>query len=140
MSNCYSSQAEYEDHNFQGGMCKDCGQVDKPAVKALSAQVSMLEQKVTELTERNRRLANQVVGYQSRVNDSLSEIIRTTKAEALESVRSLIQDLTGNDDDPCQFDHHGGCQAHGYLTLEPGELCPQEQAKRWLRARAEATS
>lgn len=33
------------------------------------------------------------------------------------------------DDDPCYFDHHGGCQAHGYLSLEPGEKCPHQEAK-----------
>jgi hypothetical protein len=37
-----------------------------------------------------------------------------------------------NEDDDCWFDHHGGCQAHGYLSLEPGEECPQAQAKRLL--------
>jgi hypothetical protein len=40
---------------------------------------------------------------------------------------SVLADLV--DPDPCWFDHHGGCQAHGYLSLEPGELCPHEQAK-----------
>ena len=33
------------------------------------------------------------------------------------------------DPDPCWFDHHGGCQAHGFLSLKPGEMCPEEQAK-----------
>lgn len=37
------------------------------------------------------------------------------------------------DRDPCWFDHHGGCQAHGYLDLQPGEVCPQQEAKDWLR-------
>ena len=45
-------------------------------------------------------------------------------------VRRLIADLV--DPDPCSFDHHGGCQAHGYLSLEPGEVCPQAEAKQWL--------
>lgn len=40
-----------------------------------------------------------------------------------EFLRSLI------DDAPCEFDHHGGCQAHGYLSLESGEMCPQQQLK-----------
>lgn len=44
---------------------------------------------------------------------------------------SLIRDLT--DRDECSFDHHGGCQAHGYLSLEPGELCPQQEAKDWAK-------
>jgi hypothetical protein len=38
------------------------------------------------------------------------------------------------DDEDCWFDHHGGCQAHGYLGLEPGETCPQAQLKALLDA------
>lgn len=66
----------------------------------------------------------------------LEQVRADAKREALEGVRTLIQDLTTNDDDPCQFDHHGGCQAHGYLNLEHGEVCPQEAAKRWLQDQA----
>jgi hypothetical protein len=44
--------------------------------------------------------------------------------------RDLLESLV--DDDPCWFDHNGGCQAHGYLALEPGEVCPQEELKRLL--------
>jgi hypothetical protein len=33
------------------------------------------------------------------------------------------------DQDECRFDHHGGCHAHGYLSLEPGEQCPHAEAK-----------
>lgn len=33
--------------------------------------------------------------------------------------------------------HHGGCQAHGYLSLQPGELCPHQEAKNLLRAELE---
>ena len=73
-------------------------------------------------------------GAYAEFDRAIAKIRADAKVEALESVRTLIQDLTTNDDDPCQFDHHGGCQAHGYLTLEPGELCPQEVAKRWLKA------
>lgn len=42
----------------------------------------------------------------------------------------LLQSLTDPDD--CWFDHHGGCQAHGFLSLEPGELCPHAEAKQVL--------
>lgn len=41
--------------------------------------------------------------------------------------RSLLESLVSDDD--CDFDHHGGCQAHLYLSLEPGEKCPQQQLK-----------
>lgn len=47
--------------------------------------------------------------------------------------KRLIRDFTDPDD--CWFDHSGGCQAHGYLSLEPGELCPHAEAKRdWIDA------
>lgn len=53
-------------------------------------------------------------------------LTRAEKAEA------LLRDLVDPDD--CWFDHNGGCQAHGYLSLEPGELCPHAEAKSLLAA------
>jgi hypothetical protein len=50
----------------------------------------------------------------------------------MDAPRDLLESLV--DDDPCWFDHHGGCQAHGYLSLEPGELCPQAELKALLAA------
>lgn len=50
-----------------------------------------------------------------------------------ELLRSLI------DPDNCWFDHNGGCQAHGFLSLEPGEKCPHAQAKELLAAHDEKT-
>lgn len=47
----------------------------------------------------------------------------------------LLEALT--DRDECWFDHHGGCQAHGFLSLEPGERCPQAEAQEMLAALAE---
>ncbi len=38
------------------------------------------------------------------------------------------------DDSECWFDHHGGCQQHGYLSLRPEQLCPQEEVKQILTA------
>jgi hypothetical protein len=57
--------------------------------------------------------------------------------ERLDTADALIRDLTDSGD--CSFDHHGGCQAHGYLSLEPGETCPQQDAKDWARAALTAT-
>ncbi|MBF6289290.1 hypothetical protein [Nocardia cyriacigeorgica] len=51
-------------------------------------------------------------------------------AHELAQLRQLVRDLT--DPDECWFDHHGGCQAHGYLSLEPGELCPHAEAKQLI--------
>lgn len=50
--------------------------------------------------------------------------------EAVEAAYPIIRDMVDPDD--CWFDHGGGCQAHGYLSLEPGETCPQYDAKKWL--------
>lgn len=61
------------------------------------------------------------------------ERLRAERAAALR----LIRDLT--DDDDCWFDHHGGGQAHGYLSLGPGEKCPQQEAKELIAANEETT-
>ena len=49
-----------------------------------------------------------------------------------EQAYRLINELVDPDD--CWFDHDGGCQAHGYLSLMPGEKCPQAEAKEWIAA------
>ncbi|HEY8702267.1 MAG TPA: hypothetical protein VIM08_15105 [Arthrobacter sp.] len=54
--------------------------------------------------------------------------------EVIARATTLIHDLT--DRAECHFDHHGGCQAHGYLSLEPGETCPQYDAKQWAAVTA----
>lgn len=62
----------------------------------------------------------------------LSKRLHTPGAGAVrvsEEVTALLHDLT--DADECQFDHHGHCQAHGWLTA--GE-CPHARAKRLTAA------
>src|SRR5262249_18999095 len=49
------------------------------------------------------------------------------RAEELEALMSCFVDP-----DPCRFDHHGGCQAHGFLSLQPGEKCPQAELNELL--------
>ena len=49
--------------------------------------------------------------------------------------RELLESLVSPDE--CWFDHHGGCQGHGYLSLEPGEQCPQQELKDLLANGAE---
>ncbi len=56
----------------------------------------------------------------------------TREAPSHATLFRLIRDLLDSDD--CWFDHHGGCQAHGYLSLEPGALCPPAEAKLVLAA------
>lgn len=41
----------------------------------------------------------------------------------------LVEDL--HDPEPCWYDHHGYCQAHGWMATEPP--CPHARAQRLLR-------
>jgi hypothetical protein len=56
--------------------------------------------------------------------------IEAEQGEPSEQIKQLLADLIDPDD--CWFDHHGGCQAHGYLSLKPGEKCPHAEAKELL--------
>lgn len=48
----------------------------------------------------------------------------------------LLESLA--DSGNCWFDHHGGCQEHGYLSLSHGELCPQSELKEILTKHKES--
>lgn len=65
--------------------------------------------------------------------DLVQHIDRLAKASQSlpDHVLDLIRDLT--DEDDCYFDHHRGCQAHGYLNLQ-GRKCPHQEAKELLAA------
>lgn len=78
---------------------------------------------------------------QHKAADWLAELLAenerlTARAEAAEQAvqerNRLLAELT--DPDPCWFDHNGGCQAHGFLSLEPGQTCPMNDAQGILRA------
>jgi hypothetical protein len=43
----------------------------------------------------------------------------------------LLQSLV--DEGECWFDHHGGCQEHGFISLKHGEECPHAEAKRLIK-------
>lgn len=60
----------------------------------------------------------------------LAEVLEKHMQEREAQLRQLIRDMT--DPGKCWFDHHGGCQEHGYLDLKPGELCPHAEAKQLL--------
>lgn len=65
------------------------------------------------------------------LREARAEISRHHKLIA--EMRDLLECLI--DEDDCHFDSHGGCQTHMFLSLEPGEICPNEQAKRLLNRR-----
>lgn len=66
----------------------------------------------------------------------VDEIRATQRAEVSGDVSTeLLLSLVDRDD--CWFDHHGGCQAHGYLRLEHGQVCPQAELKEILKERGD---
>lgn len=60
----------------------------------------------------------------------VAEVLDKHMQKREQKMRQLIRDMT--DPGKCWFDHHGGCQEHGYLDLKPGELCPHAEAKQLL--------
>lgn len=61
------------------------------------------------------------------INDRMAADRERLIAER-DTYRDLAKELY--DDEPCSFDHHGGCQAHGWLEPGPGEECPDGRAQR----------
>lgn len=55
------------------------------------------------------------------------EALREWLVEALDLLRDHVVD-----DEQCQFDHHGGCQTHGDLDLQPGGTCYMVRARRLI--------
>lgn len=51
--------------------------------------------------------------------------VMVPKSDVIEAAERIESTLSGT---KCWFDHHGGCQEHGYLSLEPGEICPEASA------------
>lgn len=71
--------------------------------------------------------------YQAAAEHAAGEIVEKAWVDdALIVSRDLLESLV--DSDACWFDHHGGCQGHGYLSLQPGEICPQMELRQLLSA------
>ena len=68
----------------------------------------------------------------SEVWDALAQRTKDLEAEQAQvaEATALLREFV--DDDPCQLDHHGGCQTHGFLEPEPGERCHVERAREFL--------
>jgi hypothetical protein len=62
--------------------------------------------------------------------DDMKTVLAAVLAVIERDYLHVMADLV--DTEPCWFDHHGGCQAHGFLSLEPGEKCPHAEAKELL--------
>ena len=80
----------------------------------------------TSELEKIRERADRIAAFEM----TQAERDRASLLDVLDSALNLMRDLTDPDD--CTFDHHGCCQAHGYLDLAPGDKCPQREAKEMI--------
>lgn len=79
-------------------------------------------------------VTSDIEGPVDAIAEALLPLVAAERAAETRTAADLIADLT--DPDPCWYDHHGYCQAHGWFATDPS--CPHARAKA-LRARADAT-
>ena len=70
--------------------------------------------------------------YEAEFDRWLATVEAAAEQRGAAPLLKLLEELVDPDD--CWFDHHGGCQAHGFISLEPGETCPHQDAKELIRA------
>lgn len=58
-------------------------------------------------------------GFMARAREDVPFLL-----DRVAELEGLVRDLT--DPDPCHFDHHGYCQAHGWMDTDPA--CPHGRA------------
>jgi hypothetical protein len=66
---------------------------------------------------------------------AVSAVVELLERDFVRPLRDTVIELHGVlvdmvDPDPCQYDHHGYCQAHGWLQTQPP--CPHLRAKKLL--------
>lgn len=103
MSNCYSSQAEYDDHSFVNGLCTDCNAVDRPGIKELGAQLATaLRQRDGLALERdacnakNRQLVSESVGWKLRAvaaEKHLADAVGYIERNSSEGMDTLVEEV-----------------------------------------------
>ncbi|MBD3550826.1 hypothetical protein [Streptomyces sp. SP18CM02] len=72
------------------------------------------------------RYVNQFFGHEIAAQlRRLADEAKPVEPTRLALVEALVSDFI--DPDPCHFDHHGYCQAHGWFATDPG--CPHGRAK-----------
>ena len=76
--------------------------------------------------EADRYMARFFLTLASRPDEMKGEEMR----DRLDWATQILEAL--QDDSPCEFDHHGYCQAHGWLNED---RCPQDALKEFLASR-----
>jgi len=91
-----------------------------------------------QLKSANGEIVHTSEGYRDQhdAERGLGDLYATVDAvRGIDRMRFLLAELV--EDSECRFDHHGGCQEHGFLSLEQGEKCPNHEALELLRETGE---
>lgn len=97
------------------------------------AQRDKYMRRTTEWREVADELRREVQQYHRSADEHVQKFERKhEQLREIERERDMYRDLAEQlyQDDACVFDHHGGCQAHGWLEPAPGEECPDGRAQR----------
>ena len=105
--------------NSKTSIASDGGMVEvlSARITALEAALKEREEALVEASETNKMMSDTANEWRT--------LAESAEAEC-ERLRDLIEEFV--DDDPCQYDMHGYCQAHS-LHSKP---CPHERAKEML--------
>ena len=117
-----------------------CQQPSFPRIERRSPFKAEMLNDTFMLTVDASLIQNQMVQALREADDKIAEPILVEwlrsrgysieRADRLAEATALLAEFV--DDDPCQLDHHGGCQTHGFLEPEPGERCHVERAREFI--------
>lgn len=102
---------------------RDAERKARKAAEAVNAEAVLAKR--TNLNARIESLEverDEYMGLARRRRDAFVEA-----ATERDELRAIVRDLSEHEDQPCQFDHHGYCQEHGWLETDPP--CPIPRAR-----------
>lgn len=88
--------------------------------------MSLKDQTCKQLRRAAERAAKRLA-HARRRNADIAEQRDRARRDLAEAVALLAEHVDG---EPCWFDHHGYCQAHGWLTNE--DRCPHARGREFL--------
>jgi hypothetical protein len=128
---CGSDNIFSTEHDSWCDDCREWMNAEVVVVVPEAASAGAVEA-LAELAGAIRCYSRGALPAEDRLDDALDAADRITGVafvfqppKAAEEMRRLLNELV--DPDPCWFDHHGACQAHGLQNP-----CPHEQAKKLL--------
>lgn len=103
-------------------------------------EVEALPVLMQEILAEFQKLRTETAKFQHALNSAVQAGVAMEDGwREAERERDLYRDLAKRlyQTEPCNLDHHGGCQEHGWLEPGPGEECPDGRAQRLFAKKEE---